>query len=77
MIRNGRLVTRVLPAHPSKLHRLLGVPVGRIIPLPLLRRAAEHPDTFYSDPETVATLRGAARLALRLREYGRVRTRSR
>lgn len=73
VLREGQLVTRVLPAHPGRLHDLLGVPVGQTIPLPLLRSAAEKPHAFYSNPETAASLRRMARLALRLREYGRVR----
>lgn len=76
VLREGRLVTRVLPAHPGRLHDLLGVPVGQAIPLPLLRIAAEKPHAIYSDPEAAASLRKMAQLALRLREYGRKRATS-
>lgn len=61
---------------PGALHRQLGVPLGEVLPLPLLRDAAAHPERYRKTKPARRRLARRARLALTLRSFARKRRRT-
>lgn len=60
-----RKSVRVEAAHPGALHRMLGIPAGRVIPIATLKWASKQPGLLGS----------RARFALNVRNFGRKKRR--